>query len=100
VARRGTARSSIDAEVRADEASVHWLSAPDQLTKLSRLYEQALRRIRESGCRLIHLYYAGPAAGAIAFGRAYNPRMNPPLQLYEYHHGSRPGYEPVLRLNC
>jgi hypothetical protein len=99
VARQGTVPSAIDVEIRADDPSVHWLSAPDQLTKLSGLYEQALRRIRESGCRLIHLYYAGPAAGAIAFGRAYNPRMNPPLQLYEYHHNRRPCYDAVLRLN-
>ena len=47
----------------------------------------------------MHLYYAGPAAGAIAFGRSYNPRMNPPLDVFEYRRSARPCYEPVLTLN-
>jgi hypothetical protein len=69
------------------------------LTELARAYERALVEIRARGCRRIHLFYAGPAAGAVAFGRAYNPRMNAPLELYEYRHGATPSYEPVLTLN-
>jgi hypothetical protein len=68
------------------------------LTHLAHLYQQALSLVRERACPRVHLYYAGPAAGAIAFGRAYNPRMNPPLQLYEYRRGRSPCYEPVLSL--
>jgi hypothetical protein len=62
-------------------------------------YEIALAAIRERRCRRVHLYYAGPAAGAVELGRAYNPRMNPPLQLYEYRQNARRRYEPVLVVN-
>jgi hypothetical protein len=99
VRREDAGRTALDIEIAAKAPSVRWLRSPAQLTELARLYEQALTRIRERGCRRIHLYYAGPAAGAIAFGRAYNPRMNPSLELYEYSHGCRPCYEPVLTLN-
>jgi len=88
--------AAVDIEIAAPAPTVRWLHSQHQLTDLSRLYEQALTRIRDLGCTRVHLYYAGPAAGAIAFGRAYNPRMNPPLELYEYTH---PNYQPALRLN-
>jgi hypothetical protein len=58
-----------------------------------------LTAIRERGCRRVHLYYAGPAPGAVQFGRAYNPRMNPELSVYEYRRGESPSYERVLVLN-
>jgi hypothetical protein len=100
VAREDAAPAAFDIEIAPPSPSVRWLRSADQLTELAQLYEQALARVRERGCERIHLYYAGPAAGAIAFGRAYNPRMNPPLELYEYRHGGRPCYEPVLSLNA
>jgi hypothetical protein len=99
VSRESVAPAAVDIEIAPPAPSVFWLRSPGQLTELARMYEQALARIRERGCRRVHLYYAGPAAGAIAFGRAYNPRMNPSLELYEYAHGGRPCYEPVLTLN-
>jgi hypothetical protein len=99
VPRDGIAPAELDFEIAAPAPSVRWLRSADQLTELSRLYEQALARARERGCRVIHLYYAGPAAGAIAFGRAYNPRMNPALVLYDYRHGAKPCYEPAFSLN-
>jgi hypothetical protein len=99
VSRSEVAAGAMDLEIAAKPPSVRWLRSASQLTELSRTYERVLARIREGGCERVHLYYAGPAAGAIAFGRAYNPRMNPPLDLFEYRCGARPCYEPVLTLN-
>jgi hypothetical protein len=91
--------AALDLEIATPAPSVRWLRAAEQLTELARLYETALAGLRARGCTRVHLYYAGPAAGAIAFGRAYNPRMNPPLELYEYRHDATPRYEPVFTLN-
>jgi SMODS-associated and fused to various effectors sensor domain len=56
--------------------------------------------IREHGrYRRVHLFYAGAGAGAVCFGRAYNPRMNPGLVLYEHTASASPVYERVLTLN-
>ncbi len=89
----------VDLEIAAPKPSVRWLRSPEQLHELSRAYEEALALIRRQGCRSIHLFYAGPGPGAVAFGRAYNPRMNPPLVLYEYDCSARKRYRPVLELN-
>jgi hypothetical protein len=87
------------AEIAAPHPSVRWLRTRDQLRALARHYEQALAALRARDCRRIHVFYAGPAAGAFELGRAYNPRMNPPLALYEFRRAGRPRYEKVLELN-
>jgi hypothetical protein len=70
------------------------------LAQLSSAFQKALRLVRERRTlRCIHLFYAGPAPGAIGFGRGYNPTMNPALALYEYRHNGRPRYQRVLELN-
>jgi len=88
-----------DIEIAVPEPHKLWLRSPAQLEALSLLYERALSLARERECRRIHLFYAGPAPGAIAFGRVYNPSMNPPLQLYEFSAAADPPYTPVLELN-
>jgi hypothetical protein len=90
---------AVEVEIAAAEPSVRWLRERRQLKELARVYERALAAIRERRCRRVHLYYAGPAAGAVELGRAYNPRMNPPMQVYEYGQGGRPRYEAALVLN-
>jgi hypothetical protein len=92
-------RCPFEIDIRVPEPSVRWLRVPAQLTELAEVYAEALAAIRARDCRRVHLYYAGPAAGAIAFGRAYNPRMNPPLAVYEYRRGALPSYEQALVLN-
>jgi hypothetical protein len=94
-----TIRCGTEIEIRAPEPSVRWLRSPVQLEALARIYGEALDSARGRGCKRIHLYYAGPAAGAIAFGRGYNPRMNPELHVYEYRRGGSPGYDRALVLN-
>ena len=92
-------RCGLEVDIRVPEPSVGWLRAPEQLQELARVYGEALGATRARSCRRIHLYYAGPAPGAVAFGRAYNPRMNPELVLYEYRRGRAPSYERALVLN-
>ena len=92
-------RSGAEIDIRVPEPSVRWLCAPSQLAELARVYGEALAALRERGCRRVHLYYAGPAAGAVVFGRGYNPRMNPELVVYEYCRDTSPAYDPVLVLN-
>jgi len=92
-------RAGFEIDIRVPSPSVRWLRSRAQLIELARIYEQVLDAIRLRGSRRIHLYYAGPSAGAIAFGRAYNPRMNPPLVVYEYNRDAAPPYRQVLILN-
>ena len=92
-------RAEFEIDIRVPDPSVRWLRSPQQLADLSRVYEEALAAIRAHGSRRIHLFYAGPAPGAIAFGRAYNPRMNPSLALYEYNRESPIPYECAFTLN-
>ena len=93
-------RYGLEVDIRVPAPSVAWLRAPEQLSELTRVYGEALAATRARSCRRIHLYYAGPAPGAVAFGRAYNPRMNPELVVYEYRRGRSPSYERALVLNA
>ena len=82
------------------DPDVLWLRSPEQLVALSRHFQAILKRLRERvpRCRLIHLFYAGPTGGAIVLGQAVNPRMNPPVALYEYSRQRAPRYEHVVTL--
>jgi SMODS-associated and fused to various effectors sensor domain len=99
VAREDTAEAALEIDIGLEQPSVRWLRGPGQLEELARVYEEALAAIRERGCRRVHLYYAGPAPGAVLFGRSYNARMNPELVVYEYCQGRRPAYEAGVRVN-
>jgi hypothetical protein len=94
-----TIRCGIEIDIGTSEPSVRWLRTPAQLTALARIYAEALDSVRARECKRIHLYYAGPPAGAIVLGRGYNPRMNPELHVYEYRRGESPAYERALVLN-
>jgi hypothetical protein len=92
-------RAGFEIDIRVAEPSVRWLRRREQLRELARVYGEVLAAIRGRGCRRVHLYYAGPAPGAVEFGRAYNPRMNPELVAYEYRRGESPSYARALVLN-
>ncbi len=88
-----------EVHISVDEPSVTWLRNRQQLVEFAKTFRRTLEWARaELGnrCTGIHLFYAGPTPGAIEIGRLYNPRMNPPLYLYEYHHAREPNYEQVL----
>lgn len=90
----------IDVEISVERPSVRWIERREQLTELARAFEQALDEIRSAGkIDTVHLFYAGPGAGAVTFGRAYNPRMNPALLVYEHRLGANPCYSAAFLLN-
>jgi hypothetical protein len=87
-------KGSVEVEVAAERPSVRWLRNEEQLLGLNRAYEEALRLVR--GAERTHLFYAGPGAGSVGFGRGYGGRMNGELVVWEWRRGR---YVEGLRLN-
>lgn len=92
--------AEIQIDIGVADPDLLWLRSPEQLAVLSRHFHAILKRLRERapGCRRIHLFYAGPTGGAVVLGQAVNPRMNPPVALYEYSRQREPRYEHVVTL--
>lgn len=65
-----------------------WLQSPRQLIDLARtareVFEDAMAHCPTA--TRWHVFYAGPAPGAVAVGQQLNPTMTPPVQLYEFRH--------------
>lgn len=94
------AQTPVQIDLFVDQPDVMWLCHPDQLSEFSRRFLVILRDLRRliPNCRRIHLFYAGPTGGAIVMGQTINPRMNPPVALYEYDRQKTPHYQHVLTL--
>jgi hypothetical protein len=92
------ARFSVDLRVRSPKTT--WLVARSQVDAIRRAFRNVLGEIRGLAprCERLHLFYAGPPPGAIVIGQEINPRMNPPIVLYEYSRSSTPCYRAVLTL--
>jgi SMODS-associated and fused to various effectors sensor domain len=45
-----------------------------------------------------HLFFAGPAPGAVKVGQQLNPTMTPPTQLYEFNRTGSPRYTASILL--
>lgn len=90
----------VQVDLRVENPDVMWLSHPEQLAVLQKVFRGTLAELNRvtPRCRRIHLFYAGPTGGAIVLGQAINPRMNPEIALYEYHRQNTPKYEHVLTL--
>jgi len=90
----------VQVDLRVENPDVMWLSNPEQLKELQKLFRGTLKELNQVApqCRRIHLFYAGPTGGAIVLGQAANPRMNPEIALYEYNRQKNPKYEHVLIL--
>lgn len=91
----------VEIELRVNRPDVSWLVSPEQLQALSRTFRTALADIRRlvPNAERLHLFYAGPTGCAIVIGQAINPRMNPPVALYEYSRQQQPRYRHVLTLD-
>jgi hypothetical protein len=87
-------KGSVEVEVAAERPSVRWLRSEEQLRGLAVAYEEALRLVR--GAERTHLFYAGPGAGSVGFGRGYGGRMNGELVVWEWRRGR---YYEALRVN-
>ena len=89
----------IDITVREPD-TVTWLVHPDQIGAFRRALRDTLAQIRQQvpQCTCIHLFAAVPMGCAVAAGQAINPRMNAPVQLYEFDRRLDPPYQPAMRL--
>lgn len=79
-----------------------WLRAPAQLVRLGREFRRVLKLIgqRLPDVSRIHLFVCAPTPACIELGKAINPRMTPPVELYEFHWQKAPRYEHVLTLGA
>ena len=87
-------------DVGVASPSRRWLVSEAQLDDLRELFHRLFDDIvsRMPRCRSIDLFYAGPAPGAVALGQAINPRMVPPIRLFQFDRNASPVYSPVLTL--
>ena len=90
----------VEVDIEAQRPDVMWLAHPEQIAAFAKAFRDVLARLRElvPEATRLHLFYAGPMGCAVAAGQAINPRMNPPVQLYEYDRRKQPRYEPALAL--
>ncbi len=92
--------ASVEIDIFVDDTDVMWLKSPNQLIRLGQVFRQVLTVIRNKvpECPRIHLFYAGPTGGCVVIGQQINPRMNPPVEVYEYSRQSIPRYQRALTL--
>ncbi len=90
----------VEIELSVSDPDVMWLRCRDQLVILGQKFRDALKAIERNipDCPRIHLFYAGPTGGAIVLGQQINPRMHPPVELYEYSRQGIPQHQRVLTL--
>lgn len=90
----------VQVDVSVDRPSRVWIRRPEQLDRIAAVFRRVLEEIRLKvpHCQHIHLFYAGPAPGAVVIGQQINPRMNPPVHVYEYSRQKSPRYELALTL--
>lgn len=81
--------------------STAWLQTQRQLTVLGRLARETYERVANEFAEAPrwHIFYAGPAPGAVVVGQQLNPTMTPPAQLYEFQRGRDTEHVPSLLLS-
>jgi CBASS immunity sensor of nucleotide second messenger signals len=86
--------------IRVPQPSVRWLVAPVQLDWIGDAAGSVFEQLGSafSNARKWHLFYAGPAPGAVKIGQQLNPTMCPEVQLYEFSRASTPRYQPSILL--
>lgn len=87
-------------DIRAANPSTDWLRHEQQLRRLEEharhTFESCLRAF--PGAQKWHLFYCGPAPGAVAVGQQISPTMCPPVQLYEFSRHAVPAHKPSILL--
>lgn len=91
---------ALNIAISVENPDVMWLRSQNQLKKFTQILRHTLTLIRSKvpRCTGIHVFYAGPTGGAIVLGQAINPRMNPPVHLYQYSQQTSPRYRLALIL--
>jgi hypothetical protein len=97
---RAVVTGALEIDMSVKKPDVMWLRSTAQLSVLGNALREALRAIREHmpSCQRIHLFYAGPTGGAVTIGQQINPRMNPPVETYEYSRQWTPRYRHAVTL--
>lgn len=77
-----------------------WLQSADQLEDLGRTAREVFESLLATRPRATawHIFYAGPAPGAVKVGQQLNPTMSPPVQLYEFNRSISPPYSASMML--
>jgi hypothetical protein len=88
-------------DISVPDADRMWLRSEQQLVRLATEFRRALKLIgqRVPNVERIHLFAAAPTPACIVMGQAINPRMTPPVALYEFNWQRSPKYEHVLTLS-
>lgn len=86
--------------VRVEHPSVQWLKEPAQLEWLTETAAEVFEQVGGAfpKAERWHIFYAGPAPGAVIVGQQLNPTMSPQTQLYEFARASQPRYLPSIVL--
>lgn len=90
----------IQAHIFVDHPSLTWIRSDAQVERFATIFRDVLAEIRAKvpRCKGIHLFFAGPAPIVLAAGQQINPRMNPPVHLYEFSQQTTPNYTYALTL--
>lgn len=82
--------------------SSDWLKQEQQLRHLGAIARRTFERMTADFpvATRWHLFYAGPAPGAVVIGQQLNPTLTPQVQLYEYQRGAEPEHQPSLVLEA
>lgn len=77
-----------------------WLRSQEQLVRLAQEFRRVLRHLDERvpNTERIHLFVSAPTPACVVLGQAINPRMVPPVALYEFNRQRTPRYRHVLTL--
>lgn len=99
-AKAGAAVAGYHVELHVPEPSKTWLRSGARLRAATKAIHDVLMALRDCfpECSAIHVFAAVPTPVAIALGQAVNPRMDPPVALYEYARQRAPRYRFALML--
>lgn len=99
-AKAGAPTAAHHVELLVPDPSKTWLSSGARLRAATKQIRETLAAIRERfpECSRVHVFAAVPTPIAIALGQAVNPRMDPPIALYEYSRRRTPRYRFALTL--
>lgn len=97
---RPVVTGAVEIDLSVKNPDVMWLRSPAQLDAVGTAFREALRSIRDNmpGCQRIQLFCAVPPGASVVIGQQINPRMNPPVELYEYSRQWEPRYRHALTL--
>ncbi len=78
--------------IRSSTPSRNWLKSIEQTEFFIMKYREVMQKINNLPKeKMIHLFYSGPIPPLIKIGAAYNPRIDPQINIYYYGINPRSG---------